>query len=224
MRQTLLPAAVAAALSIILLAACSSERAPTVTPTDTTAPAPEPAAPAAGVEARGWGTATPATGGSLQVSAPAAGMIGFAGFGPARFGGTAEDVRMAWGGDLGDAKPDERGGCYYLSQQPVGAEGYQTAFMIEGDKFVRVDVSTAATTAPGGGKVGMSKAEINALYAGRIEEQAHKYGDGQYLRIKDSAGGSGVLIFETDARGDAAKVTEWRVGVPPQVDYVEGCS
>ncbi|HWI23748.1 MAG TPA: lectin, partial [Lysobacter sp.] len=33
--------------------------------------------------------------------------------------------------------------------------------------------------------------------------------------------GKGVLVFETDAAG---KVTAWRAGVPPQVDYVEGCS
>jgi len=29
------------------------------------------------------------------------------------------------------------------------------------------------------------------------------------------------LLFETDAAG---KITRWRVGVPPQIDYVEGCS
>ncbi|TQC57293.1 lectin, partial [Pantoea dispersa] len=34
------------------------------------------------------------------------------------------------------------------------------------------------------------------------------------------AGQSGVLVFETDAAG---KVVAWRVGLPPQVDYVEGC-
>ena len=130
---------------------------------------------------------------------------------------------MAWGGDLGDAKPDQAGGCYYLIPQPIGTEGYRTAFMIEGDKFVRIDVRRDDVVAPGGGKVGMSKAQIAALYAG-IEEEPHKYTDGQYLRIKDAAGGNGVLLFETDGKGDAAKVSEWRIGVPPQVDYVEGCS
>jgi hypothetical protein len=29
------------------------------------------------------------------------------------------------------------------------------------------------------------------------------------------------LVFETDAAG---KATAWRVGLSPQVDYVEGCS
>jgi len=32
--------------------------------------------------------------------------------------------------------------------------------------------------------------------------------------------GTGALVFETDAQG---RVTRWRAGVPPQVDYVEGC-
>ena len=95
--------------------------------------------------------------------------------------------------------------------------------MIEGAKFARIDVRRDDVTAPGGGKVGMTKAQVAALYPG-IEEQPHKYSGGLYLRVKDAAGGSGVLLFETDGKGDDAKVTEWRIGIPPQVDYVEGCS
>jgi len=87
----------------------------------------------------------------------------------------------------------------------------------------RFDVRRDDVAAPGGGKVGMRKAQVAALYAG-IEEGPHKYTDGQYLRVKDPAGGSGVMVFETDGAGDDATVTEWRIGIPPQVDYVEGCS
>ena len=36
-----------------------------------------------------------------------------------------------------------------------------------------------------------------------------------------TAGIIGVLLFETNAEGNVAS---WRIGVPPQVDYVEGCS
>ena len=32
------------------------------------------------------------------------------------------------------------------------------------------------------------------------------------------------LVFEIDGKGDQATATEWRIGLPPQVDYVEGCS
>ncbi len=94
--------------------------------------------------------------------------------------------------------------------------------MIEKDRFARVDVDAVDIEAPGGGKVGMSVQDIDRLYAGRISRQPHKYVDGgQYLRIVDAGGGPGVLLFETDAKG---VVSSWRIGVPPQVDYVEGCS
>ncbi|WP_374353747.1 hypothetical protein [Thermomonas sp.] len=213
-------------LSIALLAAlagCGQGGTPDATPT-----APVDAAPVADTSPTAIATDTPAStdasaGGSLRVDRPADGTITFKGFGPANFGATQEDVRMAWGGDLGDGKPDEAGGCYYLVPQPVGTDGFRTAFMIEGDKFVRIDVRRDDVAAPGGGKVGMRKAQVAALYAG-IEEEPHKYTDGQYLRVKDPAGGSGVMVFETDGAGDDATVTEWRIGIPPQVDYVEGCS
>ena len=66
--------------------------------------------------------------------------------------------------------------------------------------------------------------DIAKLYPGRFEARPHHYTDGEYLRIPDPAGGTGVLVFETDGRGDDAKVVAWRVGLAPQVDYVEGCS
>jgi len=221
--RTLLSTALLAALAT--LAGCGDRTTPAASPEATTAPAAVPVGETA-TTAPG-DTSAPArgnTGGSRPVDAPAEGTITFAGFGPATFGATQEDVRMAWGSDLGDARPSEPGGCHYLIPQPPGADGYRTAFMIEGDKFARIDVRRSDVTAPGGGKVGMTKAQIAGLYAGGIEERPHEYTDGQYLRIKDMAGSNGVLVFETDGKGDDARVTEWRVGVPPQVDYVEGCS
>ena len=96
-------------------------------------------------------------------------------------------------------------------------------FMVGDGRFVRFGTDSARFVAPGGGKVGMTKAEIAKLYAG-IKESQHAYTDGQYLEIKDPAGGNALLVFETDGKGDDAKVTEWRVGTPPHVGYVEGCS
>lgn len=160
--------------------------------------------------------------GSLVVGLPAEGTVGFDGFGPAKFGAAAEEVRIAWGGDLGDAAPSEPGGCHYLIPQPLGAEGFRVAFMIEGGKFARIDVRTDGVTAPGGGKLGMSVDEIRSRYGSGLVEWPHKYDpDGKYLRASDPAGGQAVLVFETDAEG---RVDEWRIGVPPQIDYVEGCS
>ncbi|WP_407352721.1 hypothetical protein [Luteimonas sp. R10] len=166
--------------------------------------------------------ATAADAAAATGSMPAEGAITFGGFGPAAFGADQEQVRMAWGKDLGDAQPSEPGGCYYLMPQPQPSDGYRLAFMIEGDRFSRIDVRAGDIVAPGGGRVGMSADEIEALYPGRVERRPHKYVEGAwYLRIPDEAGGEGVLLFATDEHG---RVTEWRVGVPPQVDYVEGCS
>lgn len=158
--------------------------------------------------------------------APVDAPISFAGFGPARFGADAQAVRTAWGRDIPPAAPSEPGGCHYLYPQPrtsPGAPGgYGTGFMIEGDRFARIDIDSADIVAPGGGRVGMHADQIGSLYAGRIEARPHKYVEGaQTLRIRDPAGGNGALLFETDAAG---KVERWRIGVPPQVDYVEGCA
>ncbi|MBN6103677.1 lectin [Xanthomonas sp. CFBP 8703] len=141
------------------------------------------------------------------------------GYGDLRLGMSAAQARAAWGGEL-DGQPGETGGCHVL--RPRWAKGGNDfGLMFEADKLVRYDVRTAKETAPGGGKVGMDLAQLRALYAGRVEEQPHKYIEGgKVLRIAGSTAQSGVLVFETDAAG---KATSWRVGLPPQVDYVEGC-
>lgn len=153
-----------------------------------------------------------------------AGDAHYDGYAAARFGMTTAEVTQAWEGKLnglpGQGAPGQAG-CYYLN--PVGnpSPAY-FAMMIEHDKFVRYDVSNDKDVAPGGGKVGMDVANIEKLYPGRIKSSPHKYVDGgKYLRIKADDGSGSVLVFEADAEG---KVTHWRVGQPPAVDYVEGCS
>jgi hypothetical protein len=202
------------ATTIVLALSACQEPAHTVDPTaDTATPDEADEPPAGGVPA---GTS-------------AAGAITFEGFGSALFGAGPEQVRTAWdiashlaqGRDL-KAAPPEPAACYYLMPQPPPPGGYRIAFMIEGGRFARIDVRADDIVAPGGGRAGMNAEEIEALYPGRIEERPHKYVEGgKYLRIPDEMGGEGVLLFAADEQG---RVTEWRVGVPPQVDYVEGCS
>lgn len=161
------------------------------------------------------GSATPAGAADAAI-----GDARFDGYGEARFGMDAEQVRSVWGGELnGNAAAGES--CFHLN--PAGQPDIAYfALMFEDGRFVRYSVSSDELLAPGGGRRGMDIAEIQQRYPGRIEQRDHKYVQGgHYLRINDAAGGDGVLVFETDADGT---VTEWRVGVPPQVDYVEGCS
>ena len=207
-------------LLVLSLAACRGERTPDgESSAAATAPVDQPAEDVPPATAPPPANPPP---GTAPGPVPAAGAISFSGFGPAKFGDSAEAVRMAWGKDLKTEAPADPGGCHYLFPQPRPQGGYGVGFMVDGDKFARIDVDSADIVAPGGGKRGTSADEIRRQYAGRVEERAHEYVDGgKYLRIKDAGGGNGVLVFETDEGG---KVGDWRIGVPPQVDYVEGCS
>ena len=155
-----------------------------------------------------------APGAAAALASPA---VDFDGSVPVPFGSDAQALRLAHAGELGG---DDAAGCHFLFQQPRPTQGYGTGFMVEDGRFVRMDVDDPAATAPGGGRVGMSAAQIVALYPGHVEERPHKYVEGaKYLRVTREGSGT-VLLFETDAQG---QVGAWRIGQPPQVDYVEGC-
>jgi len=206
----------------IACAACTGRDKPAeTTPAASTVAAPATVAaapPAATVAPSAAATVAPpeATTGPM----PAEGAITFNGFGPAHWGASNEQVRQAWGKDL-DASPGEPGGCHYLFPLPRSGTGFRLAFMIEAGRFGRLDVRAPDIAAPGGGRVGMDKAALHRLYP-TVSEQPHKYVEGGLnLRVADPAGGQGAVVFELDPAG---KATAWRVGLPPQVDYVEGCS
>ncbi|MEO6227733.1 MAG: lectin [Thermomonas sp.] len=210
------------ALSLILLAACSPDRgAPASTETDATAPSTADDSGAAPADATPSSLPEPGEASAVPVSNSADSsdaQARFDGYGDVKLGIAATDMQSAWGGELNRLGGQEET-CYFMTPKWVKVPA-DFAFMIENGKFVRYSTESTKFVAPGGGKVGMATTEIQSLYAGRIEEQPHKYTEGKYLRIKDAATGN-ALLFETDAAG---KVTEWRVGMQPQVDYVEGCS
>jgi hypothetical protein len=203
---------------VAALAACSAERAPAdgaasvdpptaATPpvTETPAPAPEPPAPAP--------APAPAPGGEdAQAS--------FAGYGSLAFGTPAADMAKAWGGELKEVGKDANPTCYFMTPTWVTRPA-DFNFMVSNGKFARFGTESAKYAAPGGGKVGMTEAQLQALYNNALTASPHKYTDGKYLEIAASGVAPTKLVFETDAAGTA---TEWRVGLTPEVGYVEGCS
>jgi hypothetical protein len=148
-------------------------------------------------------------------------LVNFGGYRTASFNSDAAALRAAAEGILeGEPDPDNGpDGCYYL-MPPTGSEGYEYAFMMVGGRFVRVDVDTTAIVAPGGLVVGMSTADVLAAFPA-TEQQPHHYTDGKYLVVAPADGGEGRLVFEVDAGGT---IERWRIGLEPQVHYVEGCS
>jgi hypothetical protein len=190
----------------VALVGCSGLDQPAAFPASPTSASPTSAATASVVAA----TEKPAASKTLAR---------YDGYGDMRFGMNQTSFDKAWGGALKGA-PEQGSSCYYRTPKWVKLSA-DFAFMFEQGRFVRYDVGTGKEAAPGGGKVGMNTDMILQLYGPGVDVQPHKYVEGaKYLRIA-APEGTGVLVFETDAQG---KVTRWHVGIPPQVDYVEGCS
>lgn len=145
--------------------------------------------------------------------------ISFEGFGAARFGDGEDALRKAWGEPLEDAG-DPLEDCRYLVPEAPHAD-MGVAFMVEGGRFVRLDVTDPSVRAKGGGHIGMDKATLLARYPGAAVTPHHYDDEGSYVEVSNPQGGETSIIFETDGRG---VVTVWRVGVRPQVGYVEGCA
>lgn len=145
--------------------------------------------------------------------------ITFEGFGPARFGGTEESLRMAWGAPLeGDGVDIE--GCRQLTP-PQAMRGAGLSFMVDQGRFARIDVWEPQVIAPGGGRVGMTMDALRKAYPTGVAS-AHKYDeDGQYLEVPAPGNAGRALVFEVNGQGE---VHTWRIGQRPQVTYVEGCA
>ena len=144
----------------------------------------------------------------------------FAGFASARFGSDETAVRAAWKGSLHDGGGSDT--CRQLFQDPRPAKGFGTSFMLENGQFVRYDIDSRERKAPRGLQVGSSSQQIRATYPGRFEEQPNKYEPGATdFIVTPYTDSDARLVFETDRDG---VVTRWRIGLPPAVFYVEGCS
>lgn len=198
-------------MAVTLLSACQRDPA--------AAPATEPQTTATATPMAEAPAPTPAADDTAAPAGPVS-QASFLGYGDMKLGSTVEEARAAWGGELNGA-PMEGTTCHYLWPKWITRPA-DFAFMMEDGRFVRYDVGTDKETAPGGGKVGMSVEELQKLYGGALKASPHKYTQGgQYLSMDAGDVAPTRLVFEVDAAG---KVTSWRVGLSPQVEYVEGCS
>lgn len=198
-------------MAVTLLSACQRDPA--------AAPATEPQTTATATPMAEAPAPTPAADDTAAPAGPVS-QASFLGYGDMKLGSTVDEARAAWGGELNGA-PMEGTTCHYLWPKWITRPA-DFAFMMEDGRFVRYDVGTDKETAPGGGKVGMGVDELQKLYAGALKASPHKYTQGgQYLSMDAGDVAPTRLVFEVDAAG---KVTSWRVGLSPQVEYVEGCS
>lgn len=210
--KSILPLSIALTLA---LAACK--------PADT--PAPQAATPVADNAATPAASTTPAppvapdpTVVTKPVDDPLQ-QASLSGFGDMKLGSSSDEAKKAWGGEL-KALGNEADACHFLVPK-WAKDGKELAFMIENGIFVRYQSASPKEVAPGGGKVGMSAGDLKTFYP-NLQATPHKYVEGgQYLSTTSDGAAPTKLVFELDAAG---KVTQWRVGLLPQADYVEGCS
>jgi hypothetical protein len=147
-------------------------------------------------------------------SAPAAAppwRVTARGIGALRVGMTMAETAAALGAPVAaSATPAE---CAYVT--PPGApDGVK--LMTLGGRVARVDVTSAGVRTEEGAQVGDSEMRVRELYP-RAVASPHKYTDGRYLTVIGDA--SHRLVFETDGE----RVTRYRSGRLPEVEWVEGC-
>ena len=109
--------------------------------------------------------------------------------------------------------------CVYLDASSLPVRLY---FMLVSDTLVRIDVRDSTVATAEGARVGHTEARIAQLYPGRVTTQPHKYTGptGHYLVVPSTSDAAHLTVFETDGQ----RVTNYRVGRKPEVEWVEGCS
>lgn len=189
-----------AATTLTVIAGCSdAERTRTPAPNTAAAPPATPRAPQPPSPTSGW-TVSPTGIGSVRTEM------------------TVAQASRQVGAELTLPPAAER--CTYV-QRIAGLDSVM--FMVVDGRIARVDVTGGRVPTFEGARVGDTEARIRSLYAGRLEEQPHKYvTGGHYLVIRppERADSAYRLVFETDGY----TVTRYRSGRMPEVMWVEGCS
>ncbi len=112
-------------------------------------------------------------------------------------------------------------GCAYLAIAGIPA-GMRTMWVAA--TLARIDIGAPKLATDRGAKIGDKEAKIETLYRGRVTAMPAKYDPhGKYLVVRPvpTADSSHRIVFETDS---SRKVTRFRVGREPEVEWVEGCS
>jgi hypothetical protein len=147
------------------------------------------------------------------------------GLGAVQLGMTVTRAQQALGAALNPMIPGTDAACWMTRRADGRAP--QVFYMIENDKIARIDVNTASsagtpadvTTAEGIG-IGSTEADVLGAYGKSTKVMPSKYDEHGHTLVAESADAKSALVFETSD----GKVTTFRAGVHPAVDYVEGCS
>ncbi|MBP6941808.1 MAG: hypothetical protein KBB65_08550 [Syntrophorhabdaceae bacterium] len=158
---------------------------------------------------------------ALALCAAAAGAQGpgkaltFNGYRNIEIGMKIKDVVKVTGLAFSYDAPPEEDACTYAY---TGSLPGLYIMVIDGT-VARIDADKGDYTTPEGARLGDSEEKIRKLYP-KVEVEGQKYvPEGHYLIVR-SPDGNRAIIFDTDGK----KVTAFRVGRMPEVEWVEGCN
>jgi len=179
---------------IVAIAACTSEKPRATADTSVNRPAPPPV------------TEEP-RGGPWDVT--------WGGIGELKAGMSIEEANVVMHNAL--AAPAKISECDYIkvNNAPAGV-----AFMFENGVFSRVDVNSGTVKTVQGVGIGDTEDKIKSTYSGQVAVNPAKYTDGHTIVVTPKSGGNNRIVFETEG----GKVTRFRSGREPAVEYVEGCA
>lgn len=140
------------------------------------------------------------------------------GIGPVRAGMSLAEANAKVGNVLDTAGPLQPNCDYVL---PAYSRP-NVMFMVVNGQVRRIDVRDSTVTTENGARIGISEDSLLKLYQGRFAIGSHKYTGGHYVVVQpEIPTDSFRIVFETSVDG---KVTTFRSGLEPQVEWVEGCS
>lgn len=141
------------------------------------------------------------------------------GIGPIGVGMTVAEALKSLGRKITLGQRISDGDCRY-AEPASGPKG--VAFMVIDGVIARIDVDSKRIKTRKGIGIGDTEAQVMAAYPGQIKVTTHTYDDkGHYLTFvpKDRKDRNFRLVFETDGK----RVTSFRAGRLPEVEWVEGC-
>jgi hypothetical protein len=140
------------------------------------------------------------------------------GLGPIQIGMTLDDA-VSMG--LLNERPDIKAACDFVFPAVGAGIPFGVNVMVVKRKVARIDVDTGLVTTEDGVKIGDTEDRVKSIYGDEVEVMPHKYLEGHHYMIVrgDSASAGRAIVFETDGK----RVTMFRAGRLPEVEWVEGC-
>jgi len=171
-------------------------------------------------------TTATADGDGATNAAPSPTTLTATGLGAVRLGMSVAAAEQALGAKLAPMSAGQEAACWQ-TRRADGASP-QVFYMVENGVLTRIDIDRRTEPAvPGpefktaaGIGIGATEPDVIAAYGAGTEILPHKYDENGHTLMVNGPDAKSALLFETSD----GKVTTFRAGLHPAVDYVEGCS